>query len=497
MLLSRSLVTPLTAAAVTAAAILARARSTASAAAAAAAIAGQAPRQQQQQQQQRAAKRTVVLVDPLTDWRDVLQAVVARDWAAVVVWTNLLPTRDDLAPFTPSTEALLAAGAAHVYTTPTPVGFDVYACTQHLRTLAQRGEGMRYVGVVPLGEIPVEYSDTLAALLGVRTHNALASVLARREKGFMKDAVAAAGLRTARYARLTSASGDDVAAAVARLGLSYPVVVKTPHGFSTTDVYVCEDGQEAARRAAAIVGSVGPDCRVTQSALLEEFLGGEEFACNMVASPGFAGGGAVVTDVWRYGKSLLNGTARYDRADMVDPADPAAAAVCRYAEAVAAAVGIEHGMGHVELKARWCAARGAWVDPTLIEVGARFSGGRKSILTRDSVRDWDPFAAILDAHCGLPVAVPAGGFSPHQFVRHLFLPNVASGRVAAVRGADFARLKTHHSSFVLAKPGATVRRTTDIVTCAGFVWLAGERADVDADTESALAAFAVEVEPEE
>ena len=132
------------------------------------------------------------------------------------------PVREEHREKFPRTDRSWPDGACEAVRAITaPVGFDVYACTQHLRTLAQRGEGMRYAEVVPLGELPVKYSDTLAALLGVRTHNALASVLGLREKGFMKDAVAAAGRRTAHYARLTSASGDDVAAAVARLGLSY------------------------------------------------------------------------------------------------------------------------------------------------------------------------------------------------------------------------------------------------------------------------------------
>ena len=37
-----------------------------------------------------------------------------------------------------------------------------------------------------------------------------------------------------------------------------------------------------------------------------------------------------------------------------------------------------------------------------------------------------------------------------------------------------------------------MQQTTDIVTCAGFVWLVGSLEDVEADTAAAMAIFSVE-----
>jgi D-alanine-D-alanine ligase-like ATP-grasp enzyme len=294
-----------------------------------------------------ACKNAIVIVDPLTSWKPVIAEARGRGMVVCVVVTNLLPTRQDLIPFTPTKETLISAGVADVYISPQPVGFDVYACTLHLKELAQK-RGYSYAAVIPLGETPVEYSDTLSALLGLNHHNALATVHSRREKGFMKDSVAAAGLQTAQYSRLYKP--DDVSSAMSTLGLSFPVVIKTPHGMSTTDVYICDTEKEACERTAQIIGHFGPDSRAVTSALLEEYIGGDEFACNMVASPHLEGG-VCISDVWKYGKSKSNGTARYDRADMMSPADPAIASVVSYAAAVARAVGVEYGAAHVELKA--------------------------------------------------------------------------------------------------------------------------------------------------
>ena len=68
------------------------------------------------------------------------------------------PVREEHREKFPRTDRSWTDGACEAVRAITaPVGFDVYACTQHLRTLAQRGEGMRYAEVVPLGELPVKY----------------------------------------------------------------------------------------------------------------------------------------------------------------------------------------------------------------------------------------------------------------------------------------------------------------------------------------------------
>jgi hypothetical protein len=40
----------------------------------------------------------------------------------------------------------------------------------------------------------------------------------------------------------------------------------------------------------------------------------------------------------------------------------------------------------------------AWIDPTMIEVGARLSGGHKSEMAQLVVVGWAPFSALIDAH---------------------------------------------------------------------------------------------------
>ena len=472
-------------------------------------------------------RNAVIVMDPLTEWRDVLEAIKKTSvdaWesdeetvlsnrppdqfvgaVAIAVITNPLEGRQDFAKFIPNAETLYSAGfdfvlgntdaEAEVTSSAVPSfgGFDVYSCAQRIK-LMERRHRLTVRGVVPLAETAVEYSDTLAALLGLRHHNPLGTVVARRDKGLMKEAALDAGLRTARFGRLYSAA--HVRKIVESLRLTYPVVVKTPQGFSTTDVFICQDEAEAVRRAGEVLGKgVGPDCRSVEYVLLEEYLEGEEFAVNIIASPYLPDGLSMVTDMWKYGKTIAEGTAQYNSADMQDLNDKQFAPLVQYAKDVAKSVGIVYGAGHIELKATYCPITNSYVDPVMIEVGARLSGGRKSTMTRHAVPGWHPFKSLINAHCGLPICVP-NCFSPNpeKLVRHIFLPYRSTGIISKVIGSDFERLQSYHSHYILAKQGDNAKLTTDITSCSAFVWLIGSKSDIDADTEEIFLTFSVEMQ---
>ena len=491
----------------------------------------------------RKRQNAIVVLDPLTEWRDVVQAIKSTEnscqrWdtttttttttttiddcyddtssstiAIAIVYNPLSGRDDDISKFIPTSSLLYAAGFDHVLEEPLSSpsetssvskifsGFDVYSYVQILKRMEQTNN---YIirGVVPLSETAVEYSDTLSALLGLQCYNDLGTVLARRDKGFMKQAVAKAGLKVARFERISSVEEVCMSDIVTQdyLAKGLPIVVKTPQGFSSTDVYICREGRvnEVEGRVSDILQSgMGPDCRKVDSILLEEYISGDEIAVNIIASPMIKGKGTriVVTDVWKYGKTITNGLARYDRADIMDPNDSSLCNVIKYAKGVAEAVGICYGMGHVELKATYSSEQGCYTNPVMIEVGARLSGGRKATMTKAALLPcyWNPFESLIRAHCGLCLNLPKS-FTPKQFVRHIFLPYNSGGRVIKISHCDFESCASYHSHFILASIGDFVKKTTDIVTCSGFVWLIGEKSVVDADTQFVLQNFEVVID---
>jgi len=390
----------------------------------------------------------------------------------------------------PTAEKLLEIGVHQVYEPPTGQKFSVTECANHLHTI-QSQQNLRFLGVLPLREAMVDHSDILAALLGLTVHNDLGNASARRDKALMKATVANAGLRVAKYARLTARDGSDLPEAVKELELEFPVVVKTPRGMSTCDVYICQSMEEAVERSAQIVRSVGPDGTKANFSLLEEFLGGTEFAVNLIATP-TTYRGVQVTDIWQYDKVNLDGAMVNRWQTMVNPHDPKFSAMVRYAEGVCRAVGIKYGLGHCEIKAKWDEQRQRWVDPCMIEIGARLAGGRKAIMAGKTIPGWNPFDAMLDAHCGFPLRVPPS-FTPAKIARQVYVPSDKTGTLQSVTGDDFSRLPSYDDHMMLCEVGKPVKRSVDLMSFAGYVWLTGTQEQIERDAADARDNFKVEI----
>lgn len=181
---------------------------------------------------------------------------------------------------------------------------------------------------------------------------------------------------------------------------------------------------------------------------------------------------------------------------MVDPHDRAYASLVRYGEGVCRAVGIKYGMAHIELKAEFDSKSGKWVNPAMIEVGARMAGGRKSVMAEATIPGWHPFAAMVDAHCGFPVLIPPS-FRPIKQATHVFIPSDKDGILTKMSGEDFERLPTYYAHALSAKIGSKVTKSKAISDFCAHLWLTGEPEDVERDAKRARSEFKVEVEPED
>ena len=205
-------------------------------------------------------QNALVLLDPrIPDCIHLIEAGKKRGLMVMAV----VPKPSDgsrMVEFYPTAEALLECGIHQVYEPPMGSKFDIVECAAMLKTIEAQ-QNLRFLGVVPCREASVDFSDILGALLGLTVVNDLGLANSRRDKGLMKVAVANAGLRVAKYARLTQRDGSDALKAISELELTYPVVVKTPRGMSTMDVYICNSADEALKHTADIVRSVGPDGR--------------------------------------------------------------------------------------------------------------------------------------------------------------------------------------------------------------------------------------------
>ena len=430
-------------------------------------------------------KAAIVLVDPVTDWKQVINAGLELNHDIITVQLPDVALPEKFMSFLPSVDALNEVGVTHTLQMHQR---DIFDITQQLQILAKE-YNLQINAVVPLSEVAVEVTDLISSCLGIQHHNPLELLTARRDKGLMKSAVERSGLRIAKYARVSSV--DNICTVMLQLSLSYPIVVKVPSGFSTTGVFICYDEEEVTNALNSIIGKVGPDGRTVKMALLEEYIDGTEFAINLMAFNG--GSRLLVTDMWRYQKTKQ---ARYDNAEICNPSDHPE--LITYACDVAKAVGIEYGAAHVELKAI-PDKNGKYTDPIMIEVGARLSGGRKSTMAQAAIENWDPFTSLIESHCGQSCQRIPDNIDflvPCRYVRHIFLPVEKAGKVKEVQFdyASMSKVTTMHSSSIIVKAGDVVAETTDIVSCAGFVWLVGGKEQVDEDTVVVRASFSLILE---
>jgi D-alanine-D-alanine ligase-like ATP-grasp enzyme len=434
----------------------------------------------------------IVLLDPVTEWKSVVEAALRLNYQVIAV--QLSPIPNSMRAFFPTPSVLELAGVSRALDLQHR---DVYSCVQALKlALGQLANDAPLRAVIPLAETGVDFSDAIAAMMGLTNHNPLDLILCKRDKGFMKEAVRQSGLAIAKFARI--GTRQDLVAQMEALLLDYPVVVKTPQGFSTKDVYICSSLDQANQALTHILTTMGPDERTAPCALLEEYIGGTEFAVNLLATAKKdeqGSSGLLVTDVWVYDKT---DAAQYSSATMCDPNDPRLQKICDYAKGVARAVGVHYGAAHVEVKAQATADGRAYTEPIMMEIGARLSGGRKAVMTQAAYQNhqspWDPFKALIQSHLGR-LEIDGHTPSPPLHVQHLFLPVTQAGRVRArhcILDDAATKLETLHSFLWLVKPGDNVLKTTDITSCAGFVWLVGDKFKVQRDAELIISTFRID-----
>ena len=146
---------------------------------------------------------------------------------------------------------------------------------------------------------------------------------------------------------------------------TWPIVVKPSGGAGSMKVYFAEQRAELLAACQRVLefgmGEV----------LLEEFIGGREYAINGVVDKS---GALLVTDVWGYDKRTSHGIPNlYYQSVKLGSGEPPFLELARYAAEVVEALELRRSPVHMEAKVD---ERG----PCLIEVGARFAGGDQPTL---------------------------------------------------------------------------------------------------------------------
>ncbi|MFI9720182.1 ATP-grasp domain-containing protein [Streptomyces sp. NPDC052396] len=220
-----------------------------------------------------------------------------------------------------------------------------------------------FEAVLAGADIYVPAAARVAAALGLRGLE-VATVDRVRDKGVMRAAVAAAGLRTPRFAQATSE--DELRAAAGLVG--FPCVLKPVACSGSIHVSRADDLEQLEAAFRRLVTDPVPDMGQLHEhrVLVEEYLAGPEFSAD-----GYVLDDGTVT-VAALTRTLLGPEPGFMELGHLTPAEVAPEELRRvedYVREVVRAVRLTSGTFHCELR---LTADG----PVLIEIGARLPGDR-------------------------------------------------------------------------------------------------------------------------
>jgi ATP-grasp domain-containing protein len=317
--------------------------------------------------------------------------------------------------------------------------------------------------VVVGSEPGVPLADALGERLGLPSNGSEQSQ-ARRDKHAMAAALRAAGLRAVADFK----TGDPAAAAAwARERDEWPAVVKPLDSAGTDGVTLCEDPAAVEAAFAAILGRPNALQGANEELLVQEMLRGTQLFVNSVSWEGKHR----ISEVWQDNKRRIAGNLVYDYEELHPRHGEKQDAVVDYVEAVLDALGIRFGPAHTEVML-------TEDGPVLVESGARLHGS-----TRDDVIDrCTPSHLTVTAeayidpgsvarHAGVPYELEAASYCVMLISQH-------EGRIVAADGLRaIEELPTFAGSIAVLGPGDELKRTIDLFTCPGMIYL------VDPDRE--------------
>jgi ATP-grasp domain-containing protein len=327
--------------------------------------------------------------------------------------------------------------------------------------LAGQHASQPFDAVITLYEAAVPFTAEAAARLGLRGISQHVAAICR-DKYSQRDAMRDAGLDVPGY-RLIDPTADIGGQTE---GLNFPLVVKPVNGLASQGVSRADNPAEL-KAAVDLVQFINAerlasyaDASQTErtGVLAEEFIDGQEYCVEAVASPQ----GTTVLAITDKGN--LQGPYFEERTFITPaPLDPGIAA--RITDAVCAAhrqIGIDFGASHTELRLR------ADGTPVLLEIAARMGGSGTVHYLVEETTGVDFLGAVLQqaTRGTLPALEPVS----QRFAADWIVPVTGDGVYAGLTGADdVLRHPATRMVLELMRPGTEVPAWPRFVGYPAFV----------------------------
>lgn len=324
----------------------------------------------------------------------------------------------------------------------------------------------------------LELTDQIAHDLNL-FRNLMGLSSARRDKGKMRKVIKKNGF---------SCPDFSICQTVEKLNRfirthPFPLVVKTPRGAATSQVYVCEDEKSANKAFRDIRTQADFFGDRAQYAVIEEYISGKEYIVNT-----FSDGKKVhVTDVWVYDKIDTESFKNITYSAVNIPLfDPSIKGLIEHGIGLAKIFGIKRGPAHLEIKDD--PIRG----PTLIEINARLCGAKLPDFVK-KYTNFDIYQATIEVFANGKISFP----DPLLFYKHFAVaccPVFKSGRVKEILGIEeIKKLSSYEMHKLSIVKGDIIHSSTYTTTIPLFVYLAHtDRKQLFIDLKAAHKLFSVQ-----
>ncbi|UMZ09792.1 ATP-grasp domain-containing protein [Pseudomonas sp. B11] len=316
-------------------------------------------------------------------------------------------------------------------------------------------------------ESGVPLADALSEVLKLPSNGTPMSS-ARRDKFLMQAALKDAGVEHIRSLRTALAAE---AITWCDRHCAWPCVVKPLDSAGSDGVTFCHSPNELRAAFASLLGRENAMGTVNTLLIVQERLVGEQYIVNTVSLQG----SHYVSEVWKDVRLDVPGACAvgyYE--ELLESASTESTVLGRYAGSVLDALEIQNGPAHLEIML--VEGRG----PVLIEVGARMQG---------SICDSVVLSALNHSHVTLTALCYAdpNGFTsysstPYQVRKPVLAAMLVSPRNLRVSDSRFPSairaLPSYAADQGLPMSGTSIKRTIDMETCPGIVYLSHESAEV-------------------
>jgi biotin carboxylase len=378
----------------------------------------------------------IALFDPLSSGEKLKNAAREAGYKVVAVFTSPMKFYEEI--YHAKEEDLRRDCDAVV------IAQDKEEILQKLRALP-----MTICAAIAATEGGVEAADWIANTLNF-WGNPLAFSKARRDKAEMRKLLKKSGLSCPSFA-ICYNEKEVVQFAENHL---FPLIIKTPKGAMTSQVYECENLKELLYGFQSILGQPDIYGFHPSHCVVEEYISGPEYILDT-----FSDGETVhMTDIWIYEKIHSDFYKNiYYNCISLPLSDPALGPLIRYGISIVRLFGIERGAAHIELKDD--PLRG----PTLIEIGARLAGVRIPELIK-KYTNFDPYQSSIDVFVRGKTTIP----DPVVYQKQLalaFFPQMKGGKVRQISGIkEIQELSSYDSLLLGAQKGDLIPPSTYLAT---------------------------------